>query len=59
MAQFKDNIIIHGLSVKVGNILVFSQRNGKTIVGKVPRKSTKDDTPAQEVHKQKFQKAII
>lgn len=59
MAQSKDNIITHGLSGKVGNILVFSQRNGKTFVGKVPKQKTKADTPAQVAHKQKFQRATI
>ncbi len=59
MAQSKDNIVTHGLSGKVGNILVFSQRHGKTFVGKAPKKSTKDDTPAQEAHKLRFQRAII
>jgi len=36
MAQSKGNIITQDLSGKVGNILVFSQRNGKTFVSKVP-----------------------
>ncbi len=31
MAQSKNNIITHGLSGKVGDIIVFSQRGGKTI----------------------------
>jgi hypothetical protein len=59
MAQSKDNIITHGLSGKVGNILVFSQRNGKTYVSKVPKQSTKEPTAGQVAHQQKFQLAII
>ncbi|CEN46452.1 hypothetical protein CCAN2_1710034 [Capnocytophaga canimorsus] len=31
MTQSKNNIVTHGLSGKVGGVLVFSQRNGKTI----------------------------
>ena len=39
MAKSNNNIITHGLSGKVGDLLVFSQRNGKTIVSRVPRRS--------------------
>lgn len=38
MATSKNNVITHGLSGKVGDLLVFSQRNGKTIVSRMPRK---------------------
>lgn len=58
MAQSKNNIITHGLSGKVGDILVFSQRNGKTIVSKVPKK-TAQDSEKQKQHKQKFQEAVL
>lgn len=39
-------------------MLVFSQRNGKTIVSKVPQKSNKV-TDKQIAHRQKFQEAVI
>ena len=39
MATSKNNVVTHGLSGKVGDLLVFSQRKGKTIVSRVPRRS--------------------
>lgn len=59
MAESKNNIITHGLSGKVGDLIVFSQRNGKTFVSKAPRKKTKEDTENQKEHKRKFQKATL
>ncbi|GET49099.1 hypothetical protein RCZ02_19300 [Capnocytophaga felis] len=58
MAESKNNIITHGLSGKVGNILVFSQRNGKTIVSQKPTKKT---ITSEKVKEQisKFQQATI
>ncbi|MDO5615208.1 MAG: hypothetical protein Q4G16_03400 [Cruoricaptor ignavus] len=58
MAKSTNNIITHGLSGKVGNLLVFSQRNGKTIVSKAPKKPTKE-TEKQKEQRIKFQEAII
>lgn len=59
MAQSKNNIVTHGLSGKVGDLLVFSQRNGKTIVGKVPKQSTRELSEGQKEHRRKFQKAVL
>lgn len=59
MAESKNNIITHGLSGKVGDLIVFSQRNGKTIVSRAPREKTKEDTEKQKEHKRKFQRAIL
>ena len=36
MAKQSNNVVTHGLSGKVGDLLVFSQRAGKTVVGKAP-----------------------
>lgn len=58
MAQSKDKIITHGLSGKVGNILVFSQRYGKTYVSKVPKKNS-EKIVNQKEQIVKFQKALI
>jgi len=58
MAQSKNNIVTHGLSGKVGDILVFSQRGGKTIVGKVPAHS-QAVTDKQLAVQSKFQQAVI
>lgn len=59
MARSKNNIVTHGLSGKVGDLLVFSQRNGKTIVGKVPKQSTRELSDGQKAHRLKFQKAVL
>lgn len=59
MAESKNNIITHGLSGKVGDLLVFSQRNGKTIVSKIPKERTGESTDKQKAHQLKFQKAVL
>ncbi len=58
MAESKNNIVTHGLSGKIGDLLVFSQRNGKTIVSKVPVR-TAESTDAQLQVREKFQKAVF
>lgn len=58
MAKSTNNIITHGLSGKIGDLLVFSQRNGKTIVSMAPRKPTQE-SEKQKAHRARFQQAII
>ncbi|MFK8301963.1 hypothetical protein ACI75Y_03545 [Capnocytophaga stomatis] len=58
MAESKNNIITHGLSGKVGDILVFSQRNGKTIVSKAPQ-GKREFSDKQKEYFEKFQQATI
>lgn len=57
MAESKNNIVTHGLSGKVGNIIVFSQRGGKTIVSKAPKPKT-EYSDKQKEHFNKFQRAV-
>jgi len=59
MAESKNNIVTHGLSGKIGDLLVFSQRNGKTIVSKVPKERTGELSDKQEIQKLKFQRAVL
>lgn len=59
MAESKNNIITHGLSGKVGDLIVFSQRNGKTIVSRAPKDKTGEDSQKQKDHKRKFQRATL
>lgn len=59
MAESKDNIITHGLSGKVADLIVFSQRNGKTIVSKAPKQKRGEDSAKQVAHKLKFQRAVL
>ena len=38
MAKQTNNVITHGLSGKVGDLLVFRQRAGKTVIAKASPK---------------------
>ena len=59
MAESKNNVIIHGFSGKIGDLLVFSQRAGKTIASKAPGERTQEPTAAQQVARDRFQRAIL
>lgn len=41
MAKQSNHIVTYGLSGTIGNLLVFRQRYGKTVVTKKPTKATK------------------
>ena len=58
MAKSQNNVVTHGLSGKIGDLLVFSQRGGKTIVSNAPRKSNKV-SEAQKQQRKKFQQAVL
>jgi hypothetical protein len=58
MAKSKNNVITHGLSGKVGDLLIFRQVDGKTIVSKVVEyKDTVSEK--QKKHREQFQQAVI
>lgn len=59
MAKAKNNIVTHGLSGKLGDLLVFSQRSGKTFVSKAPGERSGQLTEAQLGVQSKFQQAVI
>ena len=59
MAESKNNIITHGLSGKVGDLIVFRSKGNKTFVSAAPRKSTNEPTEAQKAHQKRFQEATI
>lgn len=59
MAKSRNNVVTHGLSGKIGDMLVFSQRNGQTIVGKVPKERTQPLSAKQQAQKKRFQEAIL
>ena len=42
MAKQGYNVVTHGTSGKIGDLLVFRQRDGKTIISKIPQKRKKD-----------------
>jgi hypothetical protein len=58
MAKQKGNVVTHGLSGKIGDLLLFRQLDGETIVSKIPTPSKKvtEDQLAQREH---FQQATF
>jgi hypothetical protein len=58
MAKQKGNVVTHGLSGKIGDLLVFRQRDGKTIVSKMPEQS-KTVSEKQKEQRKRFQQAVI
>ncbi|MDR2907962.1 MAG: hypothetical protein LBU91_08250 [Bacteroidales bacterium] len=56
MAKSKNNVLTHGLSGKIGDLLVFYERNGKTIVAKRPTVNW-ERSEKQKEHCCRFQKA--
>jgi len=59
MAESKNNVITHGLSGKLGDLIVFRNRNGKTIVASKPGPRTGELSEAQKEHQKHFQEATI
>jgi hypothetical protein len=59
MAESKNNIVIHGLSGKLGDILVFRQVAGRTIASKAPVASSAEPSAAQQAIRDKFQRAAV
>ena len=58
MAKQSNNVVTHGLTGKVGDLLVFRIRDGKTIVSKMPQKR-KADSDVQKEQQRKFQWAVL
>jgi hypothetical protein len=58
MAKSKNNIVTHGLSGKLGELLVFRQVRGETIVSQMPATSTKVSAK-QETARKNFQQATL
>jgi hypothetical protein len=54
MAKSKNNVVTFGLSGKIGDLLVFRQRDGQTIVAKVPQQSGKV-SEKQKMQRKRFQ----
>ncbi len=57
MAVVKNNLVVDGLSGKLGKNIVFRQRNGQTIVSSSPVHS-QTKTEKQENHRVRFTKAV-
>ena len=58
MAKQTRNVVTHGLSGKIGDLLVFRQVAGKTVVGKIPQTS-KEPSEQQLEQRRKFQQAVL
>ncbi|MDR0542677.1 MAG: hypothetical protein LBH19_10795 [Dysgonamonadaceae bacterium] len=58
MAKQTNNVVTHGLHGKIGDLLVFRQVNGKTIIAKMPQPSKKS-SEKQQTQRKHFQEAII
>ena len=58
MAKQSNNVVTHGLSGKIGNLLVFRQVDGKTVVANAPKKRKVISEPQKE-QQRKFQRAIL
>lgn len=54
MATSNNNVLTHGMSGKVGDLIIFKQQNGKTVVTKIPKKKTIPPTQAQLDVNQRF-----
>jgi hypothetical protein len=58
MAEVKNNIVTHGVSGKLGEMIVFRQVNGKTIMAMAPKQTGKYSDKQLEA-KRRFQSAVI
>jgi hypothetical protein len=58
MAKQSNNVVTHGLTGKIGDLLVFRVRDGKTVISKVPQKR-KFDSEQQKEQQRKFQRAVL
>ncbi len=59
MARVGKNIVTQGLSGKLGDMIVFRQVGGETVVATTPEKRNRIATPSQKKHQRRFQEAVI
>lgn len=57
MAKSENNVLTHGLSGKMGNLIVFRQRAGVTVVSNKPKVSDAPPSEAQKHIRERFLKA--
>jgi predicted membrane-bound mannosyltransferase len=58
MAKQKGNVVTHGLSGKIGDLLIFRQVNGQTVVSKIPERS-QTASEKQKEQRKRFQRATV
>lgn len=54
-----NNVLTHGLSGKIGDLIVFRQAGGKALVFSAPKQQTKPPTESQKEQQRRFQQAVI
>lgn len=54
MAKVRNNIVTTGLSGKLGNLIVFLNRGGKTVISKTPLKKEQEPTEVHQQHQLRF-----
>ena len=59
MSKSSNSVVMHGHQGMVGDMLVFKQVNGKTVVSQRPRKSNKPPTEGQLQRQERFLEASI
>jgi len=58
MAKQVGNVVTHGISGKIGGLLVFRQVDGQTVISKMPQMSKKVSAK-QKAHRKHFQRAVV
>jgi signal peptidase I len=58
MAKSKRNVVTYGLSGKIGDLLIFRQRYGETVVTKIPEQTNKV-SEKQKAQRLRFRQAVI
>lgn len=58
MAKVKYNVVTHGVTGKIGDLLQFRQRHGRTIIAKIAARSN-TVTTAQQMVRDKFRLAAV
>ena len=59
MAKVAKNLVLHGASGKLGDLIVIKQWKGQTVLSQAPGKRVGEPTPAQKIQRQRFQQAVI
>ena len=59
MATSAKNIVLHGVSGKLGDQIVFRQRAGTTILAQAPGAREGEPSEAQKQQQHKFQQAVV
>jgi hypothetical protein len=59
MAKQSNNVVTYGLRGKIGNLLIFRQVDGQTIVSQVSSKAPATESEKQALHRKRFQRAVL